>query len=104
MKFSAALFALILFAVPALGEERESKNGEAVKVQIDKAYILARTLEMHGHGLHGKVRVAPILIRMLSEEELRHATTSYQKDPKHWKEMENPNVIMMPADEPYSEK
>jgi hypothetical protein len=103
MKLRALLFAALLLPAPAFGEDQQFKNGEAVSIQPDKAYLLARTFEMPGKGLQGTVRVAPILIRVLSDEELRQAEALFQSDPKHWKEKSAPNVVEMLPGEPYAQ-
>lgn len=96
--------AILLAPSLALGQERQFKNGEAVTLEPDKAYILARTFEAKGPGIIGPtIRFAPILARLLSQEELRQAEALRQSDPDNWQKKAAPNVVAMMPDEPYAQ-
>ncbi len=96
-------FAACLFSATAFGEERQFKNGEAVTIQPDQAYLMARTFEVKGKALSGTLRIMPILVRVLDEGELQQAEKARQDDPKQWQDKVESNVVEMLAAEPYAQ-
>ena len=98
------LFFLAFGLLPSaiFGADRNFKNGEAVIIEPDKAYLMARTFEVKGRQLAGTIHIAPILIRVQSEEELRQAEEARKNDPKTWKDKMESNVSEMLAAEPYA--
>lgn len=88
---------LIIFLVPVQShaQERQYKVGDTVTLEPDKAYILARTFETKGAGLQGAVRIAPVLARLLTKDELHQMALLRDADPKHWQEKAAPNVLEM---------
>ena len=104
MKLSAAIFAIAFLPVRAFCEEHNFANGESITVQSDQAYVLVRTIKQPGGMLRGNFRFSPILIRVLSDEELKSASALSQKDPEHWKDEIGSNVAEPLADQPYAEE
>lgn len=103
MKLGALVLAALLLPVPVLGQTRQFKNGEAVTLEPDKAYFLARTSEYKGGALRGTVQIVPVLARLLTEGEMRQAAELRESDPAHWKEKVPPNVAEMLARAPYAQ-
>lgn len=101
MKAAIIIVAALLLPVPAIAEDQQFSNRQLVSLQPDKAYFLAHTYEMDQGGLRGTVKVVPVLIRVLSEEELQQAKELFDKDPETWKDKAAPNVVVMLADAPY---
>lgn len=97
-----AFLVLVFLPSTVFGADRNFKNGEAVAIEADKAYLMARTFEIKGRGLIGTIRIAPVLIRILSEEELKQAGEVQKNDPKNWKDKVEPNVSVMLVAEPYA--
>lgn len=97
-----ACLAILLLPLPALAQEQQFSNGQAVQLDPSKAYFLARTFERPGGALRGTIQVLPVLIRVLNEEELAGAKALAEKEPDRWKEKADPNVLAMMADEPYA--
>jgi hypothetical protein len=102
MKLHLVVLAALLLPASALGQTRQFKNGEAVTLEPDKAYFLARTYEFKGGALRGTIQVAPVLARLLTDEEMREAAELRETDPDHWKEKAPPNVVEMLPGEPYA--
>jgi hypothetical protein len=102
MRLHLLFLAVCLLSAPAFGEDRQFKNGEAVTIQPDKAYLMARTFEVKGKKLSGTLRIMPVLVRMLNEDELQQAEKARQDDPKNWKEKVETNITEMLAAEPYA--
>jgi hypothetical protein len=103
MRLHLLLLAACLLSAPAFGEDRQFKNGEAVTIQPDKAYLMARTFEVKGKALSGTLRIMPILVRVLNEDELQQAEKARQDDPKEWKDKLESNITEMLAAEPYAQ-
>lgn len=100
----AFIFLAICFlAAPAFAQDQQFRNGEAVPLRPDQAYLLARTFEMKGRGLSGTQRVALILIRVLGDDELKQADNLRLSDPKHWQDTVPSNVSVMAPQEPYAQ-
>lgn len=103
MKRRYLLVLMFLPLAPSYAQEVQFKAGDAVSLEPDKAYILARTFETKGAGLQGTVRIAPVLARLLTEDELRQVAMLRNADPKHWKEKAAPNVLEMLTGQPFSQ-
>jgi len=101
-KLLLAFLALGFLPSAVFGADRNFKKGEAVTIEPDKAYLMARTFEIKGRALAGIFHIAPILIRIQSEEELKQAEEARKSDPKSWKDKMEPNVTVMLAAEPYA--
>lgn len=94
--------AFLLLPLPALAQEQQFSKEQAVQLDPSKAYVLARTFERPGGALRGTIQVMPVLIRVLSDEELAAAKALAEKEPERWKEKADPNVLAMQANEPYA--
>ncbi len=96
------ILAAILLPLPALAADRQFANGEAVTLEPDQGYVLVRTFQVAGGGLHGTSLFAPILIRVLSDAELAQAKALAASDPDHWMQNVDSNVVEPFADKPYA--
>jgi hypothetical protein len=103
MKLRCILLIVLSLITPSFAQDRQFKSGDAVALKPDRAYLLARTFEMKGLGLSGTMRIAPILIRVLSDEELKQAEELRGGDPKHWQEKITPNISVMAPQEPFAQ-
>jgi hypothetical protein len=101
-KLHLLFLAACLLSAPAFGEDRQFKNGEPVTIQTDKAYLVARTFEVKGKKLSGTLRIMPILVRMLGEDELQQAEKARQADPKDWQDKVETNITEMLSATPYA--
>lgn len=104
MKLRVLLFAMLLFPARALADDQQFSDGAPITIQPDKAYILVRTVSVIGPALSGALKPAPILIRIVSDDELKEAGALAEKEPRSWQNDIEPNVVEPLADQPYAEK
>jgi hypothetical protein len=104
MRFLALIFAAILFPLSTLADTHQFADGESVVVRPDMAYVLVRSFDLPGGGLHGTSMFMPVLVRVLNAEELKSANDLAQKDPDHWNTQIESNVLVPFADHPYLRK
>lgn len=97
MKNILALIVLLAAAQQAHAQARLFSNGEAVQLDPGQAYVLVRTRDMPGGGLRGTTSFSPIFYRALGDTELADVKTLADKDPEHWKDRAQPNVVMLMA-------
>ena len=102
MRKTCLVILVLLLPLPALAQEQQFSKGQAVQLDPSKAYFLARTFERPGGALRGTVQILPVLIRVLSDEELAATKALAEKEPDRWKEKAEPNVLAMLANEPYA--
>jgi len=102
MRKTCLAILVLLLPLPAVAQEQQFSKGQAVQLDPSKAYFLARTFERPGGALRGTVQILPVLIRVLSDEELAATKALAEKEPDRWKEKAEPNVLAMLANEPYA--
>lgn len=106
MRFLLLFFAACILATPAHSEseDRQFTNSETVSLQPDKAYLVVRTHDFKNKRalFGGTLRASPVLIRLLSDDEMREAANLHSKDPDHWLEKVPSNVVTMVAYTPYA--
>lgn len=95
------LAAAMLAAAPGFAADHQFGPRDTVSLQPDQGYIVVRTLQRPGGALRGTIKFTPILIRLLSDEEMRDVKARAEKDPEHWIENVEPNVVEPLADNPY---
>src|SRR5258706_8630242 len=93
---AAALFSSYVFAA-----DRQFKNGEAVTIRQDEAYVLVRSFRPPALLGRGE-QVTPILIRALSDEEMQQGTALSAQDPNKWKDKIEANVFEPLGDQPHT--
>lgn len=104
MKLRTLVLTAALLSSCALGSNRQFANGELVTLQPDQGYVLVRTFQRPGGALRGTVKFMPLLIRLLSSQELEQVKTLATGDPEHWMEKTEPNVAEPSADRPYAKE
>jgi hypothetical protein len=102
MTLRALIVAVCLLSTPALAGGHQFSNGEAVTVQPDQGYVLARTFQFPGGRLSGTAMLAPVLVRVLSDDELTQAKAAAAADPDRWQNKIESNVVEPLADKPYA--
>ncbi|MGH3428465.1 MAG: hypothetical protein ACRDQZ_13010, partial [Mycobacteriales bacterium] len=102
MRLVALLFAVLILSFPAIAADREFSAGEPVTLQPDMGYILVRTYQSQGRALSGTIMLAPLLIRVQSDDEITRDAAIAQNDPRHWQEKVEPNVVEPYSDNPYA--
>jgi hypothetical protein len=102
MKPRAMIFAACLLSTPALADGHQFSNGEAVTVQPDQGYVLMRTFQFPGGRLSGTAMLAPVLIRVLGDDEFIQAKAAAAADPNRWQDKIESNVVEPFADKPYA--
>jgi hypothetical protein len=103
MKTRALLFAVTLLFAAASGADKPFTKGQAVTLKPDSGYVLVRTTGQAGGMLRGTFQFSPLLIRVLTPEELDAAKAVADANPDDWKEKVAPNVVEPLADRPYAE-
>jgi hypothetical protein len=98
-----ALLGAVLISPPAFGDEHPFTEGQAVKVDSDQAYILVRMFKKPCGLVCGNRYYAPLLIRALSEDELKRADALAKEDPDGWRDRIEPNVVVPRASKTYAE-
>jgi hypothetical protein len=99
MKNIVILAALLMaLGVPvAQAQTRQFSKGEAVQIDPNQAYVMARTQDIPGTGLHSDSVFSIILYRALSDAELAEDKALADKDLEHWKDKATPNVVLLQA-------
>jgi hypothetical protein len=102
---SMALLAAMLFSTCALGDEQQFTNGQTIKLDPGRAYILVRVIGKEDCGFANIVclRATPLFFRVLSSAELDQANALAQQDPDHWRDHVASNVFEPTPDSPYLE-
>jgi hypothetical protein len=103
MKLRALLAAALLAGTAAAAAPHQFVNGETVTLEPDQGYVLVRMMQRPGGLLRGTVKYAPVLIRVLSAEEMEKANAAAKADPSGWKDKIESNVAEPLADHPYAE-
>lgn len=95
MRIIAALVALLLSSAASFAEENGNfEKGDPVHIDPAKAYFMVRVVEPKGFDN------GPVLVRVLSDEELQAAIERHQKS--HQGEPE-PNVVLVQGKYPFSD-
>ena len=106
MRLLLLLFVACVLATPALSEveNRQFTNNETVSPQPGRAYLLVRTHDFKNKRalFGGTLRASPVLVRLLTGEEMRQADNLHSSDPGHWLEKVPSNVVTMVAYTPYA--
>jgi hypothetical protein len=102
MKLRALIAAISLLSTPAMADVHRFSNGEAVTVQPDQGYVLVRTFQFPGGRLSGTAMLAPIFVRVLSDDEVTQARALATADPDRWQDKIESNVVEPFADKPYA--
>lgn len=102
MRLINALILAAALVFPALGADRTFSSGEVVSIQPDQGYVLVRTFQRRGSYISGNFGYTPVLIRVLSGEEIRRVKTEAESDPENWTKRIEPNVAV-PIALPYSD-
>jgi hypothetical protein len=92
---AALLMALGVLVVQA--QTRQFSKGEAVQIDPNQAYVMARTQDIRGTGLHADSVFSIILYRALGDAELAEDKAQADKDLGNWKDKARPNVVLLQA-------